>query len=205
LHRTPASVALALWIIAAALPAVARAQTAHETKPSLGTMTPSQWSARADHARRCEAATEPPSDGALALQTWHVDSVDGTIALPRSFTLRQGQRGYRWVGPDSSSISIGGMWALGRPAVSGGKLVAGGVATCAAELFGRKVPAQEFAVVVSSKGDTIFYSIPSTFVTTGQGLQITIQALSAERRARLLEYAESVQLAQSKSPIESPR
>jgi hypothetical protein len=172
---------------------VAQSRSAPEIDAPFRTMTPAKWSQVAAHVPRCESATQPSRDDALVVEAWHVDSLDGTIALPRNFSPRPTKRGNRWIAPDSSSISIDGTWALGGMAMSGGKIV-GGMGTCAAQLFGRKVPAQEFAVLVSTKGDTIFFSMPSTFVTTGQGMQITIQAHSAERRARLLEYAESLQL-----------
>lgn len=106
--------------------------------------------------------------------------------------LRPSHRGYQWIGPDSSSISIDGTWALGGMAMSGGS--AHGMSSCAAELFGRKVAAQEFAMFMKASGDTNYISTPGVIVKTGQGLQVMIQARSPERRAQLLELAESMQL-----------
>lgn len=188
---------LLTWLFALALAPASAAAQSHATAGNdspLRTVTPAEWSHRADHLARCEGATRPSGDDALVLQTWRVDSLAGTIALPRDFKLLSSDRGYQWIGPDSSSISIDGVWALGSVAMSGAKMLKGSATSCAAELFGMKVPAQEFAMIMKASGDTVYFSMPGVIVKTGQGLQVMLQAHSPERRAQLLELAESLHL-----------
>ena len=84
----------------------------------------------------------------LADQPWHVDSLDGTIALPTGFRPTQSSspnsKEPAWFGPDSSYVTVLGRQALqglafGRGYLDMGKPI-GHSRRCAARWLGREVP-----------------------------------------------------------------
>ena len=157
--------------------------------------TPDVWAERARRVPACEVAPDSVTTSDTVEQQWHVDSLYGSIALPREFRLAASpaghRHGYRWVSGDSSSISLEGNRAIGGLAMGGGLKPVGGT-TCAIVLIGRPALTQAMKMLRSGSSDTLYFDAVSTFARTGESVSLFAQSHSPKREAQLLAFVKNL-------------
>ncbi len=141
----------------------------------------------------------------LADQPWHVDSLDGTIALPTGFRPTQSSspnsKEPAWFGPDSSYVTVLGRQALqglafGRGYLEMGKPI-GHSRRCAARWLGREVP-----LTATHSGaytaHTLFTTEVSTVVRPNAGIVVMIITRAAGRETDLLSALQAFRFSVSR-------
>jgi hypothetical protein len=166
-------------------------------------LTPEGWAKGADGMPKCPVSS--PGADVVELK-WKTDSLEGVVALPKDFKeapLPAGVDGNRWIGADSSSVEIHGTHSLYRGGMGMGGMDIGrplGTSTCALTLEGRPAPSHRMQLTRPAHGDTLNVDTPNTVIRNAVGLQFVILTHTPEREAQLLAAAQSLKVAQPKTP-----